>query len=474
MTTRRAFLRTCASALATGSLTRSLTALAEQAATHGRRRPNFILILADDLGYGDLGCYGHAHNQTPHLDQLAREGLRFTDFHANGPMCSPTRAALLTGLYQNRFGKPFEAALSAKSPEIGLPPEAITIPEILKQADYATGIYGKWHLGYQPPNMPTHFGFDDFRGLLTGDGDHISHVSRSGAEDWYHNETIEMEEGYSSELITRHSIDFMRKNKDNPFFLFVSHLIIHFPWQAPGEEAHRNVGTDYWSLEKLGPHPEGAVRPVVQKMVEALDDSVGAIMDALRELHLDENTFVLFLSDNGGYLDYQGRFQGEISSNAPMRGQKTDVWEGGHRVPAIAWWPGHIESGGVTHATAMTMDILPTCALLAGVAPPDRLDGVSLVSHLLEGAALPQRDLFWRIGDARAVRRGPWKLVLENGEPCLFNLADDIGEQHDIASRRPELVKDLLDALKAWEQEMDADPMQGSPGHLADQKNMSL
>ena len=420
-----------------------------------RNQPNIIFIMADDLGYGDLACYGHPRNKTPNIDKLAKEGLRFTDYHANGPMCSPTRASLLTGKYQNRFGKPFESALSAKSPHIGLPTNAVTIPQVLKKAGYTTGMYGKWHLGYQSPHMPTDFGFDDFRGLLTGDGDHISHISRSGTEDWYHNKKIEMEEGYSSELITKHSIEFMRKNKNTPFFLYAAHLVIHFPWQGPNEKAHRVKGTDYWNLQKLGPRPEGEARPVVQEMVEAVDKSVGDIMTALKELELEGNTLVFFTSDNGGYLDYNGLFKGEISSNGPCRGQKGDVWEGGHREPAIAWRPGFIKPGTVTNETVMTMDMLPTFAELAGVEPPDDVDGASIAPLLFDGDPLPKRDLFWRRGDNWAVRRGPWKLVGMENQIQLFNLDNDIGECKDISTQQPKLVKDLLSSFKAWERDVD-------------------
>ena len=164
--------------------------------SQSERKPNFVLIVADDLGYGDIGCYGHKRNQTPHLDAMAAEGMKFTDFHSNGPMCSPTRASLLTGQYQNRFGRIFESALSAKTnADTGLPLDVVTIPEALKKVGYTTGMFGKWHLGYQLPYLPTQHGFDEFRGLLTGDGDHHSHISRSGTEDWWHNEKIEMEAG---------------------------------------------------------------------------------------------------------------------------------------------------------------------------------------------------------------------------------------------------------------------------------------
>ncbi len=454
--TRREFLKASAALAVADYAARPVRAVAQGKSKRSKNAPNFVFILADDLGYGDLACYGHPRNKTPHIDKLAEEGLKFTDFHANGPMCSPTRAALLTGQYQNRFGRPFESALSAKSPHIGLPANAVTIPQILKKAGYATGMYGKWHLGYQPPHMPTDFGFDDFRGLLTGDGDHVSHVSRSGAEDWYHNENVEMEEGYSSELVTKHSIDFMRKNSGKPFFLYVAHLAIHFPWQAPGEEAHRVVGKDYWSLEKLGPHPEGQVGPIVQAMVEAVDASVGAIMAALHELGLDDNTFVFFTSDNGGYLEYAGKFRGELSSNAPCRGEKGEVWEGGHREPAIAWWPGRIKPGTTTRETAVTMDMLPTYAELADVAVPDGVDGMALTPLLFDGKPLPERDVFWRMRENRAVRRGPWKLVAQGKNVRLFNLDDDVGERKDLSAQKPALVQGLLAALEAWERDVDA------------------
>ena len=223
---RREFLGASAAMVALGVGGYPFSVFAEDKAKPAGTRPNIILIVADDVGYGDLACYGHPRNRTPHVERLAQEGLKFTNFHANGPMCSPTRAALLTGQYQNRFGKPFEGPLSAKSPDIGLPTDAATIPRVLKKAGYATGMYGKWHLGYQHLHLPTDFGFNDFRDLLTWDGDHISHISRSGTEDWYHNDKIEMEKGYSSELITRHSIDFMKKNKDAPFFFYIAPAII--------------------------------------------------------------------------------------------------------------------------------------------------------------------------------------------------------------------------------------------------------
>ena len=418
-------------------------------------RPNVVLILADDLGYGDLPSYGSTLNRTPHIDRLAAEGLRFTDFHSNGPMCSPTRAALLTGLYQQRFGSRFEGALSGRTDrDRGLPLEAATLPEVLKGAGYATGMYGKWHLGYQAPYLPTRQGFDEFRGLLSGDGDHHTHVDRSGNPDWWRDEALASEEGYTADLITRHSTDFIERHREEPFFLFVSHLGIHFPWQGRADPPHRKAGHDYWE-DKWGLIPdEKNVAPHVAAMIEALDDSVGAIVGTLERLGLEERTLVVFTSDNGGYVHYGQRFE-NISSNGPLRGQKTEVWEGGHRVPAVIRWPGRIRAG-VTDQTVMSFDLWPTVLGLAGVEPgAGSFDGVDLEPLLLAGEALAPRTLFWRMGQRRAVRRGLWKLVsLDNEAPMLFNLEVDLGEGHDVASENPRLVEELRAALVAWEQDV--------------------
>ena len=270
---------------------------------------------------------------TPNIDALAASGLRFTDFHSAGPMCSPTRAAMLTGQYQQRFGSIFDKALSGMDhQDRGLPHEAVTLAELLKQHGYATGCFGKWHLGYQPPWLPTSQGFDVFRGLGSGDGDFHSHIDRSGNEDWWHNNQIEMVEGYTTDLLTQYSIDFIEAHHKQPFFLYVPHLAIHFPWQGPHDPPHRIKGKDY-EPDKWGIIPDpGNVAPHVKAMVESLDESVGAIVAELKKRKLDDNTLVIFTSDNGGYLTYGENFK-NISSNGALRGQKTQLYEGGHRVP---------------------------------------------------------------------------------------------------------------------------------------------
>jgi arylsulfatase A-like enzyme len=415
--------------------------------------PNIVLILADDLGYGDLGCYGSGQNLTPNIDRLASEGIRFTDFHSNGAMCTPTRAALLTGLYQQRFGAQFEGPLSSKTNyHEGLPLGAVTIAERLKDVGYVTGMFGKWHLGYRPPYLPTRQGFDEFIGLTTGDGDHHSQIDRSGREDWWHQDQIHMEKGYTADLLTRHSIRFIEEHQDTPFFLYLPHLAIHFPWQGPDDPVHRVKGKDYWN-DKWGVISDQTnVHPHVQAMIESLDQSVGEIISTLKRLELDERTLVIFCSDNGGYINY-GDSHFNISSNGALRGQKSQMFEGGHRVPAIAWWPGRIQPR-VSNQTVMTFDFFPTFLALAKGASSgkvEELDGVNLARFFLSNERLSDRDLFWRDDDVGAIRRGAWKLVIREGKDSkLFNLHQDLGEHHDLAGDLPERVQELESAYRTW------------------------
>ncbi|HIG26284.1 MAG TPA: hypothetical protein EYQ50_00200 [Verrucomicrobiales bacterium] len=415
--------------------------------------PNIVLILADDLGYGDLGCYGSGQNLTPNIDRLASEGIRFTDFHSNGAMCTPTRAALLTGLYQQRFGAQFEGPLSSKTNyHEGLPLGAVTIAERLKDVGYVTGMFGKWHLGYRPPYLPTRQGFDEFIGLTTGDGDHHSQIDRSGREDWWHQDQIHMEKGYTADLLTRHSIRFIEEHQDTPFFLYLPHLAIHFPWQGPDDPVHRVKGKDYWN-DKWGVISDQTnVHPHVQAMIESLDQSVGEIISTLKRLELDERTLVIFCSDNGGYINY-GDSHFNISSNGALRGQKSQMFEGGHRVPAIAWWPGRIRPR-VSNQTVMTFDFFPTFLALAKGASSgkvEELDGVNLARFFLSNERLSDRDLFWRDDDVGAIRRGAWKLVIREGKDSkLFNLHQDLGEHHDLAGDLPERVQELESAYRTW------------------------
>ncbi len=419
--------------------------------------PNIVLVLVDDLGYGDVGCYG-SDMVTPHIDRLAADGLRLTDYHSNGAMCSPTRAALLTGMYQNRLGRPFESALNGQTmPDVGLPHDLLTLPEMLQMCGYATGLFGKWHLGYQTPNLPTDHGFDRFVGLLSGDGDHHTQISRWGSEDWWHQEKVQMEEGYTTDLITDHTLQFMRDHEEQPFFAMVSHLAIHFPWQGPDDPPHRQAGVKY-DDDKWGIIPDRTnVRPHVEAMITAVDQSVGKICDALEQLDLVRNTILIFTSDNGGYLTYASGGFSNISSNGRFRGQKTEVFEGGHRVPFIVRWPGQIKSGSVSDATAMTIDLYPTLLkiLQPKISLDHPLDGVPLLDHFTADTDLPERTLFWKMDQSFAVRDGRYKLLREAPGPvALFDLANDLEEQVDLRDSLPQITARLRGAYDIWKARM--------------------
>lgn len=427
-------------------------------------KPNIVIILADDLGYGDLGGYYGGKAKTPNIDRLAREGMMFTDFHSNGTMCSPTRASLLTGRYSQRLGVETAARNVLDLPENI---NEITIADYLGESGYATGIFGKWHLGQPPKGNPINFGFDEFIGFHSGCLDYFSKYNRYGVYDWWHNNELLYEDGYVTDLISEHSIQFIKDHKDEPFFLYVSHLGIHFPWQGPEDSnmETRRKGEDFTSnnpgpQSKLGPHTPEEVPSTLVEMIEEVDASVGHIIKFLREQGLDQNTLVFFASDNGGYTNYHGNTWPKVGSNGPLRGQKTDVLEGGHRVPAIAWWPGKIPALSVSDQTIMTMDILPTVLDVLNINTPPKdspnfIDGISVLPLLLKNETLTPRILFWRINNKKAARQGPWKLVVQNDSVKLYNLDHDIGETTDLKAEHPKLVDELIHKLSDWELEVE-------------------
>lgn len=434
-------------------------------------QPNIIIILADDLGYGDLGGYFGGQAKTPQINRLAREGMLFTDFHSNGPMCSPTRAALLTGRYQQRLG--IERALPTDWNDKGIGDKEnsneITMAEYLRDKGYKTAVFGKWHLGKHSAANPVLHGFDEFRGLTCGCGDYFSKTDRNGFKDWWHNDTLSFQEGYATEVITDNSIHFIKKYKEEPYFLYVAYNAIHFPWQT-SEDYNlevRREGEDFSCIypgpqSKLGPHKPEEVPSALVQMIEELDSGIGRIIKTLKEEGMDKNTFVFFTSDNGGYVDYNNDLWPEVGSNGMLKGQKGEVYEGGHRVPAIAWWPGKIAPRSVCDKTAMTFDFLPTFLDLLEIPfpskdSPNAMDGVSLVPLLLENKPIQPRTLFWKMEDQKAVRQGDWKLIFFNqdADPELYNLRKDIGETNNLASRYPEKVTRLKSELKAWEKDVD-------------------
>ena len=396
------------------------TAASSWADDSAKTRPNFVVILADDLGYGDLGCYGNDSIETPHLDRLVKGGLRWTQFYASGPVCSPTRAGLMTGRYQQRAGVPGVInADPAKNRHHGLSRREDTLAESLRSIGYRTAIFGKWHLGYDVHFNPTHHGFDEFRGFVSGNIDYQSHFDRMGYLDWWRDDEIDDETGYSTHLITKHAVQFIERHRDRPFFLYVAHEAPHTPFQGPNDPAFRREGKVV--PERRSPeHRERAYR----EMVEELDRGVGDVVGALEEHELSERTYVFFFSDNGG-----ARF----GSNGPLRGHKGSLWEGGIRVPAIAWAPGRVAPGQTTDAVGITLDVFPTLLELAGAeeAKRRRLDGRSFAARLVKSsdrrAAPPsERALFWEFGRQAAVRRGDWKLLRPaRGDAQLFHLGRD-------------------------------------------------
>ncbi len=425
-------------------------------------KPNFVVIMVDDMGHAGVSCFGNPYFTTPEIDRLAAEGMRLTDFHSSGTVCSPTRAGLMTGRYQQRAG--IEAVIHPVANHAehlkGLKQTETTFAELLKDAGYITGMVGKWHLGY-PHNSddyhPQLHGFDEFIGYHSGNIDFISHVGDHNQHDWWHGRQERVEEGYATDLINRYAVDFIERHHDESFCLYVPHLAIHNPVQVRGDPVRRSEqeGWKRWQpasdQERIDKY-RGITLPI--------DEGVGQIRRTLETYGLVKNTLVLFFSDNGASADFP-------SGNPQWRGRKGSVYEGGHKVPFVAWWPGTIPPGSESDAPAITLDIMPTLLALAGVkSPADHpLDGIDLSSLLLKGQAPPARPLFWASlsnngSRAEAMRDGPWKLVVnhpqaapgsfENEKVELYRLDQDPSEQHDVAESHPEQASDLLAKLKAW------------------------
>ncbi len=409
-----------------------------------RTRPNIVVIVADDMGYGDCGCYGSDSIETPNIDALAEQGVRFTDFHSNGAVCSPTRAALLTGRYQQRSG--IEGVVTAAGHrEVGLPADEMTFGELLHNHGYATGVFGKWHVGYQPRFNPTRRGFDEFHGFVSGNIDYRSHIDQVGEEDWWQSDELVPEEGYTTDLVTEHGVRFIEANAEDPFCLYLAHECPHYPYQGPDDPAYRTPGD---------PEPVRGPREdkgqAYREMMESMDAGIGRVMDTIRACGIEENTMVFFFSDNG---------PAGPGSAGPLRGRKGSLWEGGHRVPAVASWPGVIPAGTETDAPCMGMDLFPTMMELAGIDQPDdlELDGSDLMPVLTGDEEWRDRCLFWRYDDDRAIRCGRWKLVDvgdEHADAELFDLRSDLSESTNLAPDHPDIVADLSSKLAAWEQDV--------------------
>lgn len=413
-------------------------------------KPNIVLIMADDLGYGELSCYGSQTVKTPNIDKLASHGIKFTDYHSNGPVCSPTRAALMTGKYQQRTG--VEGVITAANHRnVGLSLNEITLAEELKNIGYSCGMFGKWHLGYPKAFNPFFQGFDKFVGFVSGNIDYHSHIDQEGYLDWWNDTIINNENGYSTDLITKYGVEFIMKNNPqktgNPFFLYLAQEAPHYPIQGRNDGPVRKEGSNKYIRQV----PKDSVPIIYTQMIEIMDEGVGDILKTLTAEGLDENTIVIFCSDNGA--------AGARGDNGVLRDSKGSVYEGGHRVPGMIRFPGKIKAGTVSNSTVLGMDFLPTLLDLAGGKPSGKnIDGVNIKNLLLNGTELPERDLFWSFGNKNAIRSGKWKLVtIEKGDKTsveLFDLEADLSEKNNLSAANPEITKDLLQKLANWNKEV--------------------
>lgn len=409
-------------------------------------KPNIIFILADDLGYGDLSIYGQTDFQTPNLDQLAQQGLRFTQAYSNSAVCSATRFGLITGRYQYRLRGGLEEPIAGASDTIGLPPSHPTLPSLLKKNGYQTALFGKWHLGALPTFGPLKSGYDKFFGNYGGAIDYFTHkagVGENAKEDLYEDEVPVHKVGYYTDLIADRAIDFINtKNTNKPFFLSLHFTAPHWPWEGPNDE---KVSREISSIA----HYDGGNLAAYAKMVTGLDAAIGRVLQTLKERELDNNTIVVFTSDNGGE---------RFSRMWPFSGQKSELLEGGIRVPAIIRWPAQIKPAQVTQQVAISMDWLPTLVAAAGGKPDAKYqpDGDNLLPVILGTAETHPRTLYWRYkaNKQRAVRSGDWKYLKIADNEFLFNLAEDQRERANLAQKNPDIFNKLKQQWSDWDATM--------------------
>ena len=405
-------------------------------------KPNIVVILADDLGYADIGVNGYSTDiATPHIDSIAKNGVRFTDGYATHAVCSPSRAGLMSGMYQHRFG--FErnsGPARYAATNFGLPRSVPILAEKLKAAGYATGMTGKWHIGFKKRLRPPERGFDFFFGFIGGarsyypEADDKEPLLRN-------NEPVDNEKEYTTDAFTRESVAFIERNKNSPFFLYVAYNAVHTPMEATKKYIDRF------------PNIRNRNRQILAGMLSAMDDGVGRIMKTLRRLNLEENTLVFFYSDNGGISPQNA------SRNDPLRGMKGTRFEGGIRVPFLVQWKGKFKAGTVYKKPVMGFDVHGTALAAAGIEVDKNkpIDGVNLIPYLTgKNDGRPHEELFWRSANKHAARVGDWKMVVtkKSDPPMLFHLKTDIGEKRNLANRYPEKLKALEAAYARWDEKM--------------------
>ena len=432
------------------------TTIAQAAA----RKPNVLIIVGDDLGYGELSCQGFTPQvPTPHIDSIAAHGVRFTSGYVTGPYCSPTRAGLLTGRYQQRFGhelNPGPAHLTP--PNVGLPVTEITIGDRFRAAGYKTGWFGKSHLGYAPQFHPLKRGFDEFYGFLGGLHDYLD--AASDGEDRIYRGTTPVENiDYATDVFGREAANFIERHKNEPWLCYLPFNAVHAPLQATEKYLKRFANL------------EDPKRRVFCAMLSAMDDAVGNVLTKLREHGLEEDTLIFFISDNGGPTG------GTTSGNGPLRGVKSQTWEGGIRVPFMVQWKGHIPAGQINAQPVIQLDLLPTALTAAGVTIKTdwKIDGTNLLPYLTgKQTGAPHASLYWRFGPQLALRMGDWKIVKSVGAGVsaensragkattdgvqLYNLSQDIGEKENLAEKNPDKVLELVAAWEKYNRQM-IDPL---------------
>jgi arylsulfatase A-like enzyme len=410
-----------------------------------RARPNFVFILADDLGYADLGCYGGRSYCSPALDRMARAGLRFTLGYANSSVCSPTRFALMTGRWQHRLrggaDEPIRSGPARSDARLGLPPAHPTLPSLLRDSGYATALVGKWHLGFPPHFGPLKSGYQEFFGMLSGGMDYHTHKDTAGIHDLWDGEEEAHQKGYLTDLISARAVKFIKRKRKEPFLLSVHYNAPHWPWVTRKDAAESK------RIDKIF-HFDGGSLATYHAMIRQMDEGIAKILAAV-----PRHTCVVFTSDNGGE---------RFSDTWPLVGKKMDLLEGGIRVPYIVRWPGVVRPGGVTAQHAVTMDWVPTFLEAAGVKPHAGypLDGISLMKVLKSPKKTVKRDLYWKMlyREQRALRSGGWKYLSVEGNEFLYNLALDERERANWGKREPERLAAMRAKYQAWDDSLPKHP----------------
>lgn len=408
----------------------------------GQSRPNIIYIMTDDMGYGDLSSYGRKDFQTPHIDKLASEGMKFTNAYSGGPLCTPTRASFLTGRYPARTPVGLIEPLTGQPSDTthGLTPAYPSVAKLMAESGYETALIGKWHLGSQLRHSPTKNGFDYFFGFRSGAVDYVSHRGTDGKHDFYENDLPVYPEGYLTDLIADKAVEFIQGKHSKPFFLSINFNAPHWPWQKAGDAAYADV-TKF---------REGGSADTYAQMMKSLDDGVGKIMKSLDAHGLKANTIVIFTNDNGGE---------RYSDNGGLTKGKATVWEGGIRVPAFVRWPGKIKQGSSTEQVAITMDWTVTLISVAGAKPHADfpVDGMDLMPVMTGKSKIIPRVLYWRLTqrqNEKAIRMGDWKYLIDATGEYLFNVANDPSEKTNVKDANPDVCNSLRQKYASWEKTM--------------------